>query len=222
MIGRFVLDPTAAAELETALQTARTFDGAGDNRPHGVRNADAVADIVGFFNANHAGDGTPRHRPHIELHIQTDDLNNLGGGHAVTDDGHLLPTWATDAFLCDCVIHRVLRSAATVVDYGRGVRTVPAHLFRAVAARDRGCRFHGCDRKVAWCDAHHVRFWRCHGETRLDNLILLCNRHHHLIHQPGWALQLDPDGDLHITTPTGRTFTTRPRTHPATGPPAAA
>ncbi len=219
MVGRFVLDPAAATELETALQTARTFDGAGDDRPHGVRNADAATEIIAFFNANHDGDGTPRHRPHVALYVQSDDLNNLGGGHAVTDDGHLLPTWATDAYLCDCVIHRVLRTAATITDYGRSIRSVPPQLFRAVADRDRGCRFTGCTRKIAWCDAHHVQWWRRNGETKLDNLVLLCSRHHHLIHRPGWTLQLDPNGDLHITNHLGHTSTTHPYTYPATGPP---
>lgn len=215
MSGRFVLDATAAEMLETALETARSWDGANDTRTVGVRNADAFVGIVGFFNANNDTNATPRHHPNIELHIQADLSDVLLEGCAVTANGQLVPSWAVDAFMCDCVMHRVLRDGAAILDYGRGVRTVPAPLWRAVAARDRGCRFPGCDRKKAWCDAHHVRWWRKHGDTKLDNLILLCNRHHHLIHRQQWAVTLDTDtGHATFTTPDGNVLSSTPREQP--------
>jgi hypothetical protein len=48
--------------------------------------------------------------------------------------------------------------------------------------RDSHCRFPGCDRPPSWCDAHHVRHWADGGPTSLDNLLLLCRRHHRLVH----------------------------------------
>ena len=72
----------------------------------------------------------------------------------------------------------------------------------------------GCDRPIAWCDAHHVHFWRHLGLTELENLVLLCNRHHHLIHRHGWQLKLLPNADLEITYPDGTTQTTHPRGKP--------
>ena len=50
-------------------------------------------------------------------------------------------------------------------------------------ARDRCCRFPGCDRPAVWCDIHHVEHWADGGETCLGNLILLCRRHHRLVHR---------------------------------------
>ena len=52
-------------------------------------------------------------------------------------------------------------------------------------ARDRHCRFPGCDRPQAWCDVHHVTHWADGGSTALDNLLLLCRRHHGLVHRAG-------------------------------------
>jgi hypothetical protein len=95
---------------------------------------------------------------------------------------------------------------------------VPIELFRAVAARDGGCRFPGCDRKIAWCDAHHIQYWRHMGITALENLVLLCNRHHHLIHQPRWHLKLLPNADLEVTQPDETTRTSEPRGQPVRSP----
>jgi Domain of unknown function (DUF222) len=210
MVGRFVFDPTSAELLETALQTARCWDGTTDTRTTAVRNVDAIVEILAFFNANNTSNGTRRHHPHVELHIQA-GTDPLFDGCAITANGRLLPSWATDVFMCDCVIHRVMRSGAAVLDYGRKTYTVPRSLWRAVAARDGGCRFPGCNRKRAYCDAHHIRWWRKHGETKLDNLLMLCNRHHHLIHRDNWQIALDADtGEATFTTPDGRTLISKP------------
>ena len=242
IVGRFVLDPEAAAQLEQALGTASHFDGPDDTRPTNVRNADAATDIFAFFNANHNHPGTPRHRPHVELHTHINltsdptgglapefttnpldtnplDTNPLDNNCATTTDGQLLPTWATDAFLCDCIIHRVLRAGATILDYGRATRSVPTNLYRAVIARDHGCRFTGCNRKPAWCDAHHIRWWRHHGETKLDTLLLLCHYHHRLIHRDRWQITLHPDNSATFTAPDGRTLTSHPPTTHNLSPP---
>jgi hypothetical protein len=57
----------------------------------------------------------------------------------------------------------------------------------ALAARDKGCAFPGCDRPPGWTDVHHVIPWRTGGRTDLDNLILLCRHHHRLVHEGGWT-----------------------------------
>jgi hypothetical protein len=216
--GNFVFDKTAAEILDTALDTAKSWDGPDDQRTPAMRNADAIVEILAFFNANNTSDGTPRHHPNVDLHIQagTEGTDPLLDGCAVTANGRMLPSWAIDAFLCDCVMHRVMRAGAAVLDYGRAERTVPAPLWRAVAARDGGrCRYPKCDRKKAWCDAHHIRWWRKHGETKLDNLILLCARHHHLIHKENWSIALDTDtGIATFTSPTGLVLTSKPHTPP--------
>jgi 5-methylcytosine-specific restriction endonuclease McrA len=72
-----------------------------------------------------------------------------------------------------------------------------------VAARDRRCRFPGCDRPQTWCDAHHVVHWARGGPTSLANLVLLCRRHHRLVHdrfalavEDGRPVFRRPDGSV--------------------------
>ncbi len=79
----------------------------------------------------------------------------------------------------------VLGARSEPLDVGRRTPVVPAALRRAVILRDRHCRFPGCDRPPAWCECHHVDHWATGGRTVLGNLLLLCRRHHGLVHRPG-------------------------------------
>jgi len=116
-----------------------------------------------------------------------------------------------DRLACDATVHRVITDgASSILDYGRGTRTIPPAVYTALVLRDWGCRFPGCDRPAEWCDGHHVQHWRDGGPTRLSNLALLCSRHHHVVHQPGWHLRLDPVGVVEVTDPQGRRRTSDP------------
>jgi len=83
-------------------------------------------------------------------------------------------------------------------------------MHRALRSRDHGCRFPGCthDRFV---DAHHIRHWANGGETSLDNLALLCRRHHRLVHEGGFGVERIADGALRFTRPDGRVIEEHPR-----------
>ncbi len=96
-----------------------------------------------------------------------------------------------------------------------------------VATRDRACRFPNCGQRVGWADRDHVIPHAHGGGTDCTNLCCLCRSHHRLkTHARGWRFVLDPDGTLHVTTPSGVTRTTRPPglrlpapDHPAEGDP---
>ncbi len=85
--------------------------------------------------------------------------------------------------------------ARTVLYVGRASRTVPPRLRKALQARDRHCAFPGCRVSVDRTDAHHVREWEQGGPSDLDNLVLLCVRHHHYVHEGGWTITAAPDLD---------------------------
>ena len=75
---------------------------------------------------------------------------------------------------------------------------------RALRAMYRSCGFPDCTVRFGDCDVHHVIEWvQHHGPTDLDNLLPLCNQHHHLVHEGGWQLELFPDRRLTVRRPDG-------------------
>jgi Domain of unknown function (DUF222)/HNH endonuclease len=69
------------------------------------------------------------------------------------------------------------------LEVGRATRVVSPAQRTALTVRDGGCRYPGCDRPPAWCEAHHVRHWLHGGPTDLGNLVLLCWTHHRAVHE---------------------------------------
>lgn len=90
---------------------------------------------------------------------------------------------------------------------GRALRYANRAQRRALAVRDGGCVFPGCDRPPNWCDAHHVDHWERGGPTDVENMALMCRHHHRVTHRPGWSMRTSPDdgqGRFLWTTPSGR------------------
>jgi hypothetical protein len=97
-----------------------------------------------------------------------------------------------------------------VLDVGRKRRTVPPALRRALDYRDKGCRFPGCG--CRYTDAHHVAHWADGGETKLDNLVLLCRRHHRAVHEEGVRVELAEGGKaVRFFGPSGRAIPEAPQ-----------
>lgn len=120
--------------------------------------------------------------------------------------GSPLPAATVPSFLCDAAFYAVVvDSLGVATDLGRSARTVSPAQRRALVVRDGGCVFPGCDCPATWTDAHHVREWTRHaGRSDLDNLVLLCRRHHRVAHRHGWSVQLGQDGWTTWTSPSGR------------------
>lgn len=91
-----------------------------------------------------------------------------------------------------------MRGPSEPLDVGRRTSVVPAALRRAVVVRDRHCRFRGGERPPRLCDAHHVVHW-CEGRaTSLANLVLLCRRHHRMVHESPFGLELRGSGPVFV------------------------
>jgi len=215
---RYVLDGSLDGEGGATVAAALRLAGGDDNDPErapATRRADALVDIARFFLDHQRSHPGGRHRPHVNVVVNLEDLVEGRGGRVV--DGPALDATSISKLLCDCALHRVVMAGGSaILDYGRSTRTIPTPLWNAVVIRDEHCRFPGCDRPSSWCEGHHVVWVTNDGPTNLANIVLLCSRHHHRLHQPGWHATLTPDGAFEVTEPTGRVRNTSPpRTEPA-------
>lgn len=113
-------------------------------------------------------------------------------------------------------VSKLLFRADGSVEQIGSTRTIPRKMRRALSARDRHCRFPGCNAS-RFLHAHHVVYWSLGGPTSLSNLVLMCSAHHRLVHEGGWRLSLRPDGALRVFTPTGAELPAVPRRAAATG-----
>ena len=201
------LDAEGGAVVAAALRLAEP-DRAEQPQPS-VRRADALVGVCRFFLDHQQSHTGGRHRPHVNVLVEFDDLAGERGGRVVDGPGLDGPT--VSRLLCDCALHRVVMSGrSAIVDYGTSTRTIPAPLWNALVIRDEHCRFPGCDRPSTWCEGHHVVWVTQDGPTDLNNLVLLCSRHHHRLHQPGWHAKLRPDGTFKVTDADGIVRETSP------------
>ena len=176
---RGVVDTEGGNALRTALEPLARRDGKADQRTRDRRLADALVELA-----------QGGQRSHLQVTSSLETLLERCGAPAA-DVEFSLPISATavQRIACDCNVTRILLGAESqVIDVGRSRRTVSAPLRRALDARDRGCRWPGCDRSARWSAAHHVVHWSKGGRTDLDNLVLLCSRHHWMVHEGGWQI----------------------------------
>jgi hypothetical protein len=84
----------------------------------------------------------------------------------------------------------VLGSSGRVLDLGRSQRLATSAQRRALRARDGGCVVPGCRVPADGCHAHHRIPWEDGGATDLDNLVLVCARHHVEVHHGTWDIEM--------------------------------
>ncbi|MCY3969777.1 MAG: DUF222 domain-containing protein [Acidobacteria bacterium] len=113
---------------------------------------------------------------------------------------------------CDGGKVRITHRSGQILSVGRKTRTIPPPIRRALEFRDRGCRFPGCT--STHCDAHHIVHWADGGETKLSNLVLLCRRHHRLLHEGGFNVRLSKDGAVQFFHRRGRPLEQSPAPPP--------
>lgn len=140
-----------------------------------------------------SGDGLPAtggHRPQVMVTINYRDLlSDLGhDGHSVF--AQQIGARSIRKLACDAdILPLVLGGKGQVLDIGRAQRLFPPHMRRALVARDKGCSFPDCTTPATWCEAHHIIPWAAGGSTNISDGVLLCSRHHHVIHEGNWAVE---------------------------------
>ncbi|MEX2101462.1 MAG: DUF222 domain-containing protein [Actinomycetota bacterium] len=179
------LDPETGETVLTALASvvdAEVRSGVEDDRSPTQRRADALGQICAGHLDRLDRPEVAGERPHLTLTV---DAASLPHDSVVGELDHVGPVGASTvrALACDASVLRVVLSGdSEPLDVGRRTPIVPASMRRALVVRDRHCRFPGCDRPHRWSDAHHVVHWADGGPTAVGNLVLLCRRHHRLVH----------------------------------------
>ena len=175
---------------------------ADDDRSTGERQAEALADVCGYVLDHGDVPECGGHRPHVNVLIRLEDLQNRARAACLDFGGPVAPE-SLRMVCCDAaVVPIVMNGKGQPLDVGRITRTIPDGLRRAVAARDRGCAHPGCGRPPSWCEVHHLTPWEHGGETKLSNLAMLCRAHHRQIHSTDWIIRIR-DGLPEFIPPNG-------------------
>ena len=202
-VGALLVQALAAAR-ETLYQQARDQESEGDPPTMPQQQADALA-LLAETALHHGIDpGTPGERYQVVVHVDAEVLADSDApGQSVLEDGARVPAGTSQRLACDAS-RVVMRHDldGRVVEVGARTRTIPPALRRALRHRDRGCRFPGCG--VRFGQGHHIRHWAHGGPTTLSNLALLCRRHHRAVHEEGYLVDREPDGELRFHRPDGR------------------
>lgn len=199
-----------AGGVKEALQ-----GGSAEPRPsRGARRADALAALCEGALAGGRQMRSAPERQQVVVHVDAaglaGDEEHAGADECRIEDGPAICTETARRLACEGSLHSILHRSDGSLSAGRRTRAVPAAMRRALEARDEGrCRFPGCENR-RWVDAHHIRHWARGGETKLDNLVLLCGHHHRLVHEGGFGVTRRADGELRFHRPDGREVPTVP------------
>jgi hypothetical protein len=182
-------------------------------RSHHTRMADALTALCRAYSAGEVRGG--RQRPHLLVTAPFETITERAASRGVViGTDATLSGEAVRRLACDAELHRVITQGKSVVlDFGTSTRFASDSQFLAMALRDGGCRWPGCDRPPGWCDAHHIdEAIRDDGPTNLMNQALLCACHHPYAHSPDWGLIGDAK-DLYIRRPDGTLMPAPPKGH---------
>jgi hypothetical protein len=210
------LAPEDGAVLLRALEAARDRlqerawdEERGSAEPRTVRrptSAEALVSLADMALADEKGDRSGGERYQVVVHVEAAE------GACALEDGPALSEETARRVACDASLVELRERDGEPLSVGRRTRTVPARMRRALQARDRGCQFPGCENR-RFLDAHHIEHWARGGETKLENLVLLCRRHHTVVHEGGYSVDLT-DGDLSFRNRWGNPIDPVPRPPP--------
>jgi hypothetical protein len=217
---------TVVRALERVADQAGPDPATGLFDPFEQRCADALVQLA----SQRLGADRDPDRASVVLHVDAPVLAGIEGGAADLEAGPPISAETARRLSCDARVAVTVEARdGQALGVGRSRRTVPPWLLRMVRRRDGGCRFPTCNH-TRWTHAHHIVHWANGGPTDVANLLLLCGRHHRLVHEEGWKIDGNPGGEVLFVRPDGRPLRTgapalrrdvRQRLAPPLPPPAA-
>jgi hypothetical protein len=205
--GALVLEALEAARDSLWASRGESAGGSAEPprpAPVGPTSADALVEMAEASLAG-AGRRSGGDRYQVVLHIDA-------GGKAppALQDGPAVSAETARRIACDASVVEMTEENRNPLSVGRKQRTIPPSMRRALEARGRACSFPGCE-NTRFIDAHHIHHWADGGETRVDNLLLLCRHHHRLVHEGGFRAARAPNGEPRFARPDGTLIPLVPR-----------
>lgn len=173
------------------------------------KRADALTAILSQALAANVDEVTPHRRPvTVNVTIDLPTLLGLAENPGQLSGYGAIPASVARELASDATWKRFITDPQTgnLLDYGREKYEPPQALVDFLLARDRTCRFPGCRQPSTRSDIDHAHSWETGGETKPENLGLLCRRHHRLKTHGRWALVSNDDGSCNWTSPSGKNY----------------
>ncbi len=165
--------------------TAETSE--AKREPIAARRADALTQVAETYMNSNESSGSTADRYQVVVHIEEDASYIEDGPHVTAETSRRIA--------CDSSVVQIKEDEnGEPLSIGRRSRAIPPAMRRALRHRDKSCRFPGCT-NTRFVDGHHIKHWADGGETSLENLVLLCRHHHHLVHEGGFACERSDSGD---------------------------
>jgi len=193
LVVRARLAPEDGAVFLRALEAARDQlhereRGSAEPRPaYRPTNAEALTAMSEQALASESHGRSGGERRQLVVHVEEAALHGNDEGACTLEEGPALAPETARRLACDASLVEIRERQGEPLSVGRKTRTIPPAMRRALQNRDRRCRFPGCENRL-FLDAHHIRHWARGGETKIDNLVLLCGRHHRYLHEGGYSI----------------------------------
>ncbi len=192
--------------LHVSAETSEARFDSSNATTAAMRRADAVMVMAESLLKHGAEALKGGDRQQIVVHVDEATLCKGGAGRCEIDDGPAIPVETARRLSCDCSKVQITEDEqGEPLDVGRKTRSIPPAMRRALASRDKGCVFPGCNHK-RYVDGHHVKHWADGGETKLSNLATLCRFHHRSVHEGGIRMERCDDGAWRFTNARGESL----------------
>lgn len=193
-----VRDRALWAAIEASRATLRQQDG-NRRTPWDQLTVDAVVAAIG---GGERADRLPEITVLVDHDTLVDGLHDRG--ICETDNGVPLPVSTVRRLCCEAeILPVVLDGQGQALDVGMSKRTATRAQRRALRAMHRTCAHPDCTVSFDACRIHHVISYQAGGPTDLDNMVPVCEPHHHLVHEGGWGLTMTADRVATWTRPDG-------------------
>ena len=188
-----MMDVDFKEPVDVSAETSDDDEQEAAKSPAAARRADALAHVAQHYLNNSDGSGSAADRYQVVVHV-----GNNESIQPQIENGPHVSAETSKRVACDCsTVTLIEDDQGEPLSIGRRSRTIPPSIKRALVARDGGCRFPGCTNQ-RFVVGHHIKHWADGGETSLDNLVLLCEHHHHLVHEGGFDCRKSEGNEIYF------------------------